>query len=210
MADREKSKKIIENFLMMEIGNAHEIDSKDNITRREGKQMTSGDSYKIPKEDHERVFQRLLNKMLEQSDPNGQPRIVILGGQPGSGKSKLTDIAGKTVFENHSVAVINGDDYRTFHPRAEEIFKNHDRQFAELTDPDVRVWTPRLLGAAIQGRRNIIFEATMRNREPLMSSIDHFKEAGYTIDVMVMAVNEKISSISTVVKSAHCVATAEV
>lgn len=58
---------------------------------REGKQMTEGSAYKLTKKAHERVFRGLLLEMLENSgEPKEQPRIVILGGQPGSGKSKLT------------------------------------------------------------------------------------------------------------------------
>jgi hypothetical protein len=33
----------------------------------------------------------------------------------------------------------------------------------------------------------------MRNREPLMSTIDHLREKGYMIDIMVMAVHESVS-----------------
>jgi predicted ABC-type ATPase len=151
------------------------------------------EAYRLSKIDHEIIFNSLLKDLLGKTSSQELPRIVILGGQPGSGKSKLTDIAKEMIFDNQPVAVINGDDYRMAHPKAEEIFKKHDKAFAEMTDPDVRGWTPRLLGAAIQGTRNIIFEATMRNREPLMSTINHLKENGYIIDVMVMAVHERMS-----------------
>ncbi|MDR3279425.1 MAG: zeta toxin family protein [Synergistaceae bacterium] len=154
--------------------------------------------YKLPKEDHEYIFRGLLDDMLADTVPQEQPRIVILGGQPGSGKSRLTEIARENVFDNQPVAVINGDDYRAYHPQAENIYRQHDKGFAEMTDPDVRKWTPRLLGAAVKEKRNIIFEATMRNKEPLMSTIEYLKEQGYQIGVMVMAVHEQVSSVRIV------------
>jgi predicted ABC-type ATPase len=155
--------------------------------------MPNGACYKLSDKQHEEIFLEILKGMLSATELQKNPRIVILGGQPGSGKSKLTDIAREFFFNDQPVAVINGDDYRVLHPKAQEIFNLYDKRFAEMTDPDVRAWTPRLLGAAIQGKRDIIFEATMRNREPLMSTINYLKENGYTIDVMVMAVHERVS-----------------
>jgi predicted ABC-type ATPase len=149
--------------------------------------------YKLPGEIHENIFNDLLEEMFRYSAAQEKPRIVILGGQPGSGKSCLIELARKDIFDNQPVAVINGDDYRAYHPNAKEIYKEHDKAFAEMTDPDVRIWTARLLDAAINGKRNIIFEATMRNKEPLMSTIKYLKDEGYRIDVMVMAVNDRLS-----------------
>jgi hypothetical protein len=123
--------------------------------------------YKLSKKEHDRIFQRLNRKILTQNKPQEHPTIIILGGQPGSGKSRLTETAKKSVFGDKRVAAINGDDYRSYHPQAREIYERHDKNFAELTDPDVRVWTSSLLEAAVNDRRDIIFEAAMRNKEPL-------------------------------------------
>jgi predicted ABC-type ATPase len=158
----------------------------------------SDERYKLSKEDHIKIFHGLLNDMLVGTEYQEQPRIIILGGQPGSGKSKLTEIARNSVFENQPVAIINGDDYRAYHPNAREIYERHDEKFAEMTDHDVRKWTSELLGAAINEKRNIIFEATMRNKEPLMTTIKYLKEQGYQIGIMVMAVNEQISRVRIV------------
>lgn len=114
------------------------------------------------------------------------------------------------IFNNEPVATINGDDYRISHPKADEIYRKHDKAFAEMTDPDVRVWTSRLLEAAIEGRRNIIFEATMRNKEPLMSTMKDLKAEGYRIDIMVMAVNDQTSRIGIVKRYEDKKATGEI
>jgi predicted ABC-type ATPase len=158
----------------------------------------SDESYKLSAKEHEDILQKLLSNTLERSEYQEQPRIVILGGQPGSGKSKLTEIAHDSFFDNQSVAVINGDDYRAYHPKAREIYELHDKKFAEMTDPDVRTWTPRIFEEAIKEKRNIIFEATMRNKEPLMTTIETLKGEGYKIGIMVMAVNEQVSRVGIV------------
>jgi hypothetical protein len=158
----------------------------------------AAESYKLSDETHEEIYELLLDKILKKTEPRETPQIVILGGQPGSGKSRLIEIANEAVFGNIPAAVINGDDYRAFHPQASEIYSRHDKRFSELTDPDVRKWTSQLLEAAVEGRRDIIFEATMRNKEPLMSTIKTLKEKSCRIGIMVMAVNWQVSKVGIV------------
>jgi UDP-N-acetylglucosamine kinase len=156
--------------------------------------------YKLSEKEHEKIFCDIQEDVLSDTETQEQPVIIILGGQPGSGKSRLTEIAKESVFGNKPVAVINGDDYRIYHPQATEIYEQHDKKFAELTDPDVRKWTPQLLESAVNGRRDIVFEATMRNKEPLMSTIETLKEKGYRVGIMVMAVNEQVSKVGIVTR----------
>ncbi len=153
------------------------------------------DSYQLSAEQHEAIFKRLERKMLAESKESTFPRIVITGGQPGAGKSKLIEIAKEHIFPDREPAIINGDDYRSFHPRADEILKADDKRFAERTDPDVRIWTKRLFNSAITNRRDIIFEGTMRNKEPIMETIQRLHEEGYSTDIFVMAVREEVSRV---------------
>jgi predicted ABC-type ATPase len=154
--------------------------------------------YKLSAETHEKIFQQLLSEMLAESDARKCPGIVVLGGQPGSGKSHLMRIAREKFFDNRPVTTINGDDYRAAHPKAREIYEQYDKTYVEITDFDVRKWTSMLLEAAVERKRDIVFETTMRYKEPLMSTIRRLKEKGYKIGIYVMAVNERISRIGSV------------
>lgn len=151
--------------------------------------------YKLSENDHESVYTRLEAEMLIESQPSNTPIVVIIGGQPGCGKSMLIDMAKQVIT---APAIINGDDYRMAHPQAAQIFADDDKLFAERTDPDVRDWTKRLFDKAIETRRNIIFEGTMRNAGPIMGTIENLKKQGYRVEVMVMAVNGQLSKLSTV------------
>jgi predicted ABC-type ATPase len=154
--------------------------------------------YELSAEVHEKIFQELLFKILAKSDTQDHPVIVILGGQPGSGKSRLIQIAQENVFYNRQAVVINGDDYRAAHPQAWNIYKQHDKTYAEMTDWDVRKWTTKLLEMTVKEKRNIILETTMRNKEPLMNTIRLLKEKRYMVGAYIMAVNEQISKIGIV------------
>jgi predicted ABC-type ATPase len=156
------------------------------------------DKFQLPQSLHNEIFKGILKDELDASTSVQSPKIVILGGQPGSGKSKIFDFAKNNIFNNNNVVSINGDDYRSLHPQANEIFALYDKRFAEFTDPDVRLWTSGLLEACVNNKRNIIVETTMRNQQPLASTISKLKHIGYTIALMVSAVQDKISRVNIV------------
>jgi len=54
-------------------------------------------------------------------------------------------------------------------------------------------WTGRLLDDAAEGNRNIIFETTLRNKESTLEMIENYKEKGYKIHVMALAVSREDS-----------------
>lgn len=151
-------------------------------------------SYKLPNEEHERLYQQLLQNQFSHSTRNKNPSIVILGGQPGCGKSGLIEL-GQNTFPDRNVVIINGDEFRSLHSKSIEIFRNHEQKYAELTDPDVREWTSRLFQDAIATKRNIIFEGTMRNDGPICKTIQQLMQEGYQIHIRVMAVNEQESML---------------
>lgn len=68
-------------------------------------------SFKLSEQEHEAIFKDLKKEMLVTSTPCANPTIEILGGQPGSGKSNLINIARKTVLSASSMpAIINGNE----------------------------------------------------------------------------------------------------
>lgn len=154
-------------------------------------------TYKLSQDQHEKVYKRLEKDMLAKSAPSARPVAVILGGQPGSGKSKLIDIAMRSYFKNSCPVIINRDEYRDAHPHSPEILKKNDKKYAERTDPDVRVWTKQLFDTAIANKRDIIFEGTMRIGGRIMATIENLRKAGYGIHIMVMAVRGEISRLGT-------------
>ncbi|WP_124726877.1 zeta toxin family protein [Staphylospora marina] len=153
-------------------------------------------AYKLSDEEHQEVFERLKNELFAFTTSVEKPTAVILGGQPGAGKGGLIALSARE-FPDSNFVVINGDEFRKEHPKSEEIFKKHEQDYAKLTDPDVREWTKKLFDLAIQTKRNLIFEGTMRTDGPIRNTLRNLKQQGYHVVVRVMAVNEKISLLGT-------------
>jgi tRNA uridine 5-carbamoylmethylation protein Kti12 len=115
------------------------------------------EKYQLSLSIHNDLYNTIVKDQLDKTTRVESPIIVILGGQPGSGKSKIFDYAKNQIFNNDNVLSINGDDYRMLHPDTDNIFTLYDKKYAEFTDLDGRLWTSRLLEECVKSRRNIIF-----------------------------------------------------
>ena len=65
------------------------------------------ESFKLDKEQHDATYQKLEREMLSDSTPSAEPTVVIMGGQPGAGKSELEKHIRETTFAGKSPAVID-------------------------------------------------------------------------------------------------------
>ncbi len=150
----------------------------------------------LSEEEHNEILERLKQEVEEFTAPAKHPAAVILGGQPGAGKGGLIALA-ENGFSGHSFVVINGDEFRKEHPMSKEILLKQEEDYARLTDPDVRRWTRDVFKYAIQTKRNLVFEGTMRTDGPICNTLQRLKQQGYRVIVRVMAVHACVSLLGT-------------
>lgn len=101
------------------------------------------------------------------------------------------------MFKDGNVVIINGDEIRLFHPKAEEIAKIYPELYNQITDQETITWTTRLFEELRQEGYNIIFEGTMRNNRVADESITQLRdELGYVVVVRGLSVCGLESRIS--------------
>jgi hypothetical protein len=149
--------------------------------------------HKLPDREHALVYRRLERDMLSRSAESQSPRAVVIGGQPGAGKSMLLRAALESL--SGAPAVILEDDCRAAHPLSEEILASDEKHYADKTDLDVKIWMKRLLMVAAGNRRDIVFEGDKRNGDLLVNAVNRLKDEGYRVDVLVMAVGGEVSRL---------------
>ena len=70
--------------------------------------------------------------------PNENPHAYLLAGQPGAGKTVLSSYFAKLYHGN--IVLINGDEYRRYHPRYGELYIDILPPFCALRVPGRGKW----------------------------------------------------------------------
>lgn len=148
--------------------------------------------YQLPQKTHDSIYAKIEARAFEATQSHDRPTAIILGGQPGAGKSGLAEMS-KADFAAHDVVPVNVDELRYYHPMRRAIQRAEEHRFAELTDPHARAWAKQLFDTAIDTRRNIIFEGTMRDGGPICATMRRLQDIGYHVVVRTMAVSERDS-----------------
>lgn len=121
------------------------------------------------KEDLENVVpsKSILKQIWEHSTHQG--KIIpsskktlgyVLGGQPGSGKSVLTETIKKN---NQNIISINGDEYRSWHPYFSEIQNTYGKESSKITAKFAGKVTEALIKKAIKEKYNVVIEGDIQN-----------------------------------------------
>lgn len=150
------------------------------------------EQFRLDQSIHDRTANDIFAYYLDAHTASSFPRLVVLGGQPGSGKSLL---AQKILTRNKNMVFINGDELRSFHPKLTEISMRYPLDTAAATDADVRRWTSELFEEARSRRIDILFEGTLRT-SLICETIDVFFSDGYRVDIVVAAVHPLESRFS--------------
>jgi predicted ABC-type ATPase len=149
--------------------------------------------YQLSPEEHEATYQRIEAERLPESEPRDNPRAIITGGQPGSGKSGITSRAARELEKEGGHILIDADDLREESRLYEAAMLDDDRLAANRTHPDAGGWATKLMAAAVESRRNVLIDQTSKDPAAVERLAGRLKGAGYSVELRVMAVNEKIS-----------------
>ncbi len=156
----------------------------------------AGNLADITDEEFGSVLKRLTKRMILPSQfvPEKEPIAILLGGQSGAGKTTLHDIF-RDRFD-HNVIVINGDEYRSLHPRFHELQETYGDKSVDYTAAWSGQMTEALIDALSRIGYNLIIEGTLRTSDVPLSTARLLRQRGYSVSLALMAVKPEISLIS--------------
>lgn len=144
--------------------------------------------YQLTKEEHSSISRKISEIFFKGKTKPKIPTAIFTIGPPGSGKTGLNGLAQKEL--NGNLVIVNNDELRPFHPKAEEIAKKHPKEYIKITNEESKYWTDELVDKTIEEGYNILYEGTGRKIEIFKRMIEKMLQRGYIIIIKAMAVNE--------------------
>lgn len=145
--------------------------------------------------ENERIFRTeiLPDYLQAETSRSDRPVLVILGGQPGAGKTALLT-SSQTELEGQGPTIrIVGDDLRSYHPAFSSLQAADPERASRHTQLDAGRWTEKLLAVATERGVNVVFETTMRTPDNVARVVEKGREAGYRVEARIVAVNPRVS-----------------
>ena len=154
--------------------------------------------YTVGAEKIEEISKVIYSRLVFEKTPQENPIAIIVGGQPGAGKSGLIN---RTGIELENSVVLDVDDFRYFHPDIETILRKYPNDLATFTIKFVNDIFKTVFAWLIKDGYNIISQKTLRDDEVIYDTLEPLSKAGYTIVLRVLAVSDLESIMSTIERS---------
>jgi UDP-N-acetylglucosamine kinase len=161
----------------------------------------------------EEIFQQvIIPDYLLRSDPRPQPHpeAVLLGGQPGAGKSTVAAGLQRQFADQGGLVWVTWDDFRPFHPDYERLLRERPADMPDVTRPAARWWHEHAAEFLRQGRYHTLLEGGFRDPAQVMGTAERFAQAGYAVRVCALAVPAALSRLGIIERYARQVQTAGV
>lgn len=166
------------------------IKQMDNLLKLQEK-------YKLPKTHNEIIFKKFILPQIDHLNKhNLNPTAVILGGQPGAGKSNLMKCVNDDSNYNQLIE-ISVDNYRQYHPEYNIILKNHPELAPQIVAYDANMWATKMREECSNIGINLLLEGTMGKASLVIYQEKELKNKGYKIEYKIIAVKPIISMLST-------------
>ncbi|MDR2615620.1 MAG: zeta toxin family protein [Oscillospiraceae bacterium] len=131
----------------------------------------------------------IYEDLIENKTPVPAPTAILLGGQPGAGKTTLHRIIEQR--EPNTIFIV-GDDFREHHPNFAALNAKYEDS-VPFTAPFAGKMTEALIDRLSDERYNLAIEGTLRTTEVPEKTNALLKNKGYTTELHVMAVSAATS-----------------
>ena len=161
-----------------------------------GEKNIAENNYKLTDDQIKSIAKNQFDKLSENITEKGK-KFIVVGGQSGSGKSKLVE---KKFKKNGKQAVIiNLDKLRRTHPSYEEIYEKYGQDIYWILGEYTSKLVDEILQLSRKESYSVIFEVAMRNDKGLIKYLNLFRKSGYDNEINIIA-RSKFQSDATIFK----------
>ncbi|MEH0589857.1 zeta toxin family protein [Streptomyces sp. B21-106] len=156
--------------------------------------MTDPSTYFLTEEQlRARFDERVREFVFGGFEPQDEPTLVLLGGQPAAGKSQA--MAATVQRHRGKVVPLTGDELRVLHPRFQELL-NEDAQTRETATAQASgPWVRMSIEYARDNGYGLLLEGVFRDPAMTIGTAEEFALAGRPVEVVALAVREERSRL---------------
>ena len=130
-------------------------------------------------------YQGIKNKLIFSKSTVEKPLAVVLGGQPGAGKSNIYDIYKERLEGN--IVELDCDAFRQYHPNYEKLHEMYGDNDGEKTNPFIFKVVDRLVDELSDQGYNMIIESSLKSPHTALENGEKLPQKGYNVELAVMA-----------------------
>ena len=141
------------------------------------------------------IYRTLIRSTLFDASSKGKPTptLILLGGQPGSGKSRAS---ARLLEEHEGMVAVTGDDLRIFHPQYRHLVTAQPERAGEILAKATSVWVRTAIKDALEGRQDLLLEGTFGDPEVTLATARQFREAGFHVRIVAIASPRVLSLVT--------------
>lgn len=144
--------------------------------------------------DH-RFRTRVVPDIFRGAESSSRPTVVLLGAQPGAGKTRATEFAQR--MNDAKLVAITGDDFRSLHPDFKRLQRDDPHEMPNVTQAVSGPMVARAVEYARENRISVIVEGTFRDPQMVAQTVQRFHGAGFSVHAVALAVPPEVSRAST-------------
>lgn len=132
--------------------------------------------------------------LFERASPTERPSLVLLVGQPGSGRARL---APQILRETPNAASVNADDLAAFHPDFLELTHHRPFDAPGVMSPAVVEWLSQSIQHTLSTSRSLLLTSTVNDPAVAIGTAAVFADAGYVTRLVIVSARPSASLLTT-------------
>ncbi|GAA1376794.1 zeta toxin family protein [Streptomyces beijiangensis] len=149
-------------------------------------------------ESHEVLHRLIIPACTQRAVWQDRPVIVVVGGQPGAGKTDVADRIQAVLDRRGGAVRISRDLYKAAHPRYAELLAADVRTAGVQVRPDTRRWQAAVEDHVRTCGFDAVVESALADPDDFRRSAAAWRQAGARVEVVALATPEAVSQLGVV------------
>ncbi|OAQ68090.1 zeta toxin family protein [Pochonia chlamydosporia 170] len=163
-------------------------------------------SYRLSDEESQRIFNTEIlpaefHNLSHNAQTQAPPLAVLAVGQTGAGKTRLSPaILSAFHLIRGAPAHLIADTYKTYHPEYTRLMLSTPHLASPATGTDARKWLAMASEEVVRRKLDVLLESACRHPDDFVQLARIFSEAGYRVEVVLLAVPAALSRLGILVR----------